>query len=208
MNNVFVIDLLSSIITTTKPLPPKLEDPEADAAQLSNFPWIEPPFRCDYGSNIRLGDNVFLNCCCPILDPCTVSIGSRTLVGPNVNFYSASHPLDPEVRNGLDGPELGKDINVGEDVWIAGNVTILPGVNVGKGAVLGAGSVVTKDVAPYTVVAGNPARLVKKVQCPAADRYYRNAEKGDGMEERENEIQGPEKAIAELAETLESKGLT
>jgi len=191
------IELIAQIITSTQPLPSKLDDAEADAAQLIAFPWIEPPFRCDYGSNIRLGDNVFINFGCTILDTCLVTIGSRTLVGPNVNFYAATHPLDPEVRNGLKGPELGKEIHIGEDVWIAGNVTVLPGVRVGKGAVLGAGSVVTKDVAPYTVVAGNPARLVKRIECRAAEEYYGSLETGVTGEARANTMQGPEKAIAD-----------
>jgi len=109
-------------------------------------------------------------------------------------LYAATHPLDPEVRNGLSGPELGKEIHIGEDVWIAGNVTVLPGIKVGKGVVLGAGSVVTKDVAPYTVVVGNPARFVKKIDCRVADDYY-------GRLEQEASPQG-----SKLAETLESKG--
>jgi acetyltransferase-like isoleucine patch superfamily enzyme len=128
------------------------------------------------------------------------------MVGPNVNFYSASHPLDPEVRNGLEGPELGKEIHIGEDVWIAGNVTVLPGIKVGNGAVLGAGSVVTKDVAPYTIVAGNPARLVRRIECRAAAEYYGNLEPRDKDEAYGDAVQGPEEALTDLAETLESKG--
>src|SRR5882762_1956793 len=157
------------MIPSTRPLPPKLEDADAEASQLSAFPWIEPPFRCDYGSQVRLGDNVYINSGCTILDTCLVTIGSRTLVGPNVNFYSATHPLDPEVRNGLKGPEMGKEIHIDEDVWIGGNVTVLPGVKVGRGAVLGAGSVVTRDLAPYMVVAGYPAWLVKNIECQFAN---------------------------------------
>ena len=87
------------------------------------------------------------------------------MVGPNVNFYSATHPLDPEVHNGLEGPEMGKEIHIDKDVWIGGNVTVLPGMKVGRGAVLCAGSVVTRDVTLYMVVAGNPAQLLKKIEC-------------------------------------------
>jgi hypothetical protein len=173
------IELIAQIIPSTKPLPPKLDDAKAEASQLSAYPWIEPPFRCDYGSQVRLGDNVYINCCCTIIDTCLVTIGSRTLIGPNVNFYTAIHPQDPEVRNGLKGPEMGKEIHIGEDVWVGGNVTVLPGVQVGNGAVLGAGSVVTKDVAPYTVVVGNPARFLKRIQCRAADEYYGNLGTGE-----------------------------
>ena len=87
---------------------------------------------------------MYINFNCTILDTCLVTIGTRTLIGPNVCFFSASHHLDPEVRNGTAGPEYGKEIHVGEDCWIGGNVILLPGVRVGKGAAIGAGSVVTK----------------------------------------------------------------
>jgi acetyltransferase-like isoleucine patch superfamily enzyme len=92
-----------------------------------------------------------------------ITVGSRTLVGPNVSFYSGTHPLDPLVRDGTRGPELGKEIHIGEDCWIGGNVSILPGVNIGRGSVVGAGSVVTKSVPDFTIVAGNPARVIRKV---------------------------------------------
>lgn len=98
----------------------------------------------DYGTNVKVGSNVFINVNCTIIDTCTVSIGSRTLVGPNVSFFSGTHPLDPDLRNGTNGPELGKPITIGNDCWIAGNVIILPGVTIGDGCTIGAGSVVTK----------------------------------------------------------------
>ena len=98
------------------------------------------------------------------IDTCNISVGSRTLVGPNCSFYSGTHPLDPHVRNGTRGPEGGKPITIEEDCWLGGNVTVLAGVTIGKGATVGAGSVVTKDVAPYTVVVGNPARLLRKIE--------------------------------------------
>ena len=100
---------------------------------------------------------------CIILDVNTVKIGSRVLFGPNVQIYSATHPIDPTVRNGTKGPELGKTITVGDDVWIGGGAILCPGVIIGNGAVVGAGSVVTKNVEPYTVVGGNPAKFIKKV---------------------------------------------
>lgn len=112
----------------------------------------------------RLGANVFVNQNSTWLDTCTITVGARTLVGPNCAFYSATHPLDPNVRNGTRGPETGKPIVIGEDCWLGGNVIVLPGVTIGKGSTVGAGSVVTKDVEPYTVVAGNPARFIRKIE--------------------------------------------
>lgn len=98
----------------------------------------------DYGSNVTVGKGAFVNYNCVFADTCSISIGARTLVGPGVSFLSATHPLDPLLRNGTKGPELGKPIVVEEDCWIAANVTLLPGVTIGRGATVGAGSVVTK----------------------------------------------------------------
>lgn len=124
---------------------------------------VEPPVYFDYGTNIVLGAGVFLNVNTTIIDTCKVYIGARTMFGPNVSLYSGCHPLDPELRNGLRGPEMGKEICIGEDCWIGGNAIVLPGVKVGSGSVVGAGSVVTKDVLEFTVVAGNPAKKIKDV---------------------------------------------
>lgn len=98
-----------------------------------------------------------------------ITIGARTLIGPGCSFYSATHPLDPFLRNGTQGPELGKPINVGEDCWFGGSCIILPGVTIGRGVTVGAGSVVTKDVSDFCVVAGNPARVVKTIVPAAPD---------------------------------------
>ena len=125
-------------------MPPQKSDQDEDDVQFDMDPWIEPPIHVDYGTNVRLAFQVYLNFNCTILDTCLVSIGSCTLVGPNVSFYSGTHPLDPAVRNGTTGPELGKEIHVEDDCWIGGNVVILPGVRIGKGSTIGAGSVVTK----------------------------------------------------------------
>ncbi|KAK2775408.1 acetyltransferase, CysE/LacA/LpxA/NodL family [Colletotrichum kahawae] len=146
------------------PLPAPGASIEEDDRILQSSPWIERPINIDYGTNIKVGVNVFINFNCTIIDTCLVSIGSRTMFGPNVSLYSGTHPLDPDLRDGTNGPELGKPITIGDDCWLAGNVIILPGVTVGNGCVVGAGSVVTKDVPPYHVVAGNPARVLRKIE--------------------------------------------
>jgi maltose O-acetyltransferase len=117
---------------------------------------IRPPFHCDYGYNIRLGDSVFLNFNCVILDVVEVAIGDRTQVGPAVQIYAADHPRDAATRKS--GVEFGRPVRIGSDVWIGGGAIILPGVTIGDGAVIGAGSVVTRNVAEGVTVTGNPAR--------------------------------------------------
>ncbi|CAN8097393.1 unnamed protein product [Discula destructiva] len=140
---------------------------EDDEAMLEDFPFLCPPVHMDYGYNVKLGSNVFINQNSTWIDTCTITVGARTLVGPNCSFYSGTHPLDPTLRNGTRGPETGKPITIGEDCWLGGNVIVLPGVTIGKGSTVGAGSVVTKDVEPYTVVAGNPARVIRKIEASA-----------------------------------------
>jgi maltose O-acetyltransferase len=122
---------------------------------------IEAPFYCDYGSNIHLGDLVYFNYNCVILDVNKVEIGDRVLIGPNVQIYSATHPVEGEIRSS--GLELGLPIKIGSDVWIGGGAIILPGITIGDNAVVGAGSVVTKDVPAGVVVAGNPCRIIPKL---------------------------------------------
>jgi maltose O-acetyltransferase len=117
---------------------------------------IRPPFFCDYGYNISLGDGVFLNFNCVILDVVEIVIGDRTQVGPAVQIYAADHPRDATTRRS--GVEFGRPVRIGADVWIGGGAIILPGVTIGDGAVIGAGSVVTRDVASGQTVTGNPAR--------------------------------------------------
>jgi acetyltransferase-like isoleucine patch superfamily enzyme len=133
-----------SIIDDKTPLPPQLDDPIADEEQFKNEPWIEAPIKVDYGFNVRLGEGVFVNFNCVFIDSCPITVGARTLFGPNVNLFAGTHPLDPALRNGTEGPEMGKPISIGEDCWIGGNVIVLPGVTIGKGVTIGAGSVVTK----------------------------------------------------------------
>lgn len=123
--------------------------------------WIEPPFYCDYGYNIHTGKNVFFNFNCCILDVNIVRIGNDVLVGPNVQIYTATHPLDAATRKSW--LEFAKPIRIGNDVWIGGHAVICPGVTIGDGAVIAAGAVVTKDVAENVVVGGNPARVIKQI---------------------------------------------
>ena len=117
---------------------------------------IRPPFYCDYGYNISVGRNTFMNFNCVILDICTVSIGDDCQIGPAVQIYAADHPRDPSLRRS--GLESGKPVKIGRNVWIGGGAIILPGVTVGDDAIIGAGSVVTRDVPAGATVAGNPAR--------------------------------------------------
>ncbi|HEU0298408.1 MAG TPA: sugar O-acetyltransferase [Longimicrobium sp.] len=121
--------------------------------------WIEPPFFCDYGTNIRLGDRVFFNFNCVVLDVAQVTIGSDVMFGPAVQIYTATHPLDHRERRG--GLEAAKPITIGDDVWVGGGAIILPGVTIGGRSVIGAGSVVTKDVPPDVFAAGNPCRVIR-----------------------------------------------
>ena len=125
-------------------------------AAVGNGAVIRPPFHCDYGYNISLGADVFLNFNCVILDVVTVTIGEGTQIGPAVQIYTADHPRDPVVRRS--GAEFGRPIAIGRNVWIGGGAIILPGVTIGDGAVIGAGSVVTRDVAAGAIARGNPAR--------------------------------------------------
>ena len=124
--------------------------------QVGQGAMIRPPFFCDYGFNIRLGDGVFLNFNCVILDVVEVTIGDRTQIGPAVQIYAADHPRDATTRRA--GLEFGRPVRIGSDVWIGGAAIILPGVSIADGAVIGAGSVVTRDVGPGQIVSGNPAR--------------------------------------------------
>ncbi len=117
---------------------------------------IQPPFHCDYGYNIHLGENVFLNFNCVILDVARVEIGVGTQIGPAVQIYTADHPRDPaERRTGLG---FGRPVTVGRNVWVGGGSIILPGVTIGDDAVIGAGSVVTRNVPAGATALGNPAR--------------------------------------------------
>ena len=123
---------------------------------------VNRPFRCDYGVNIRVGDNFFANFSLTILDEALVTFGDNVFIGPNVSVYTACHPLDPTTRN--TGAEWAEPVTVGNSVWIGGGATLLPGVTVGDCSVIAAGAVVTRDVEPWTLVGGNPARVIKRLK--------------------------------------------
>lgn len=120
--------------------------------------WMQPPFFCDYGTNITLGERVFFNFNCVVLDVCRVTIGDFTLFGPGVQILTPLHPMDATLRR---AQELGKPIEIGADVWVGGGAIILPGVRIGSRAVIGAGSVVTRDVPEGAFAAGNPCRVIR-----------------------------------------------
>ncbi|CAI0644210.1 unnamed protein product [Colletotrichum noveboracense] len=155
--------LVKDILRDPSPLPEPSATAEEDEEVLADEPWIDGPVRMDYGYNVRLGKNVYINFNSVWIDTCVIEVGDRTLIGPNCSFYSAAHPLDPVLRNGTRGPEYGKPIKIGPDCWFGGNCIVLPGVNIGRGVTIGAGSVVTKDIPDFVAVAGNPARIIREV---------------------------------------------
>lgn len=122
--------------------------------------WMQPPFYCDYGSNIHLGQRVYFNFNCVILDVCEVRIGDFVSIGPAVQIYAATHPMNAELRRTR---EHGEPVSIGSDVWIGGGAIICPGVAVGSGTVIGAGSVVTRDLPGGVLAAGNPCRVIRKI---------------------------------------------
>lgn len=130
--------------------------------------WVEPPFHCDYGWNIEVGDNFFANYNLTILDVGKVIIGANAQIAPNVSIYTAGHPIHPESRNS--GYEYGIPVTIGDNVWIGGNTVILPGVMIGNNVVIGAGSVVTKDIPDNMIAAGNPCRTIREIT--EDDRIY------------------------------------
>lgn len=128
--------------------------------------WVQPPFFCDYGTNILLGRKVFFNFNCVVLDVARVTIGDNVLFGPCVQIYTAIHPIHVEERR--TGLESARPIVVGADVWVGGGAILCPGVTIGERSVIGAGSVVTRDIPPDVVAAGNPARVIRELPPPAA----------------------------------------
>ena len=122
---------------------------------------VEPPFRCDYGSNTYIGENFYANFDCIILDVAKVFIGDNCFFGPRVCVFTPAHPIDAEVRN--TGIEYGKEIHIGNNVWVGGNTVINPGVTIGNNVVIGSGSVVTKDIPDNVVAVGNPCKVIRPI---------------------------------------------
>ena len=122
--------------------------------------YIEPPFHCDYGYNIYSGEKVYFNVNCVVLDAAKVTVGANTVIGPEVHIYTATHPLDSQERRKF---QHAKPVTIGADCWIGGKAVICPGVTIGNGCVIGAGAVVTKDVPDFSLAAGNPAKIIRKL---------------------------------------------
>lgn len=129
---------------------------------------ICPPFHCDYGCHIYIGDRVYINYELIVLDVCPVIIGDDVLIGPRVNLLAASHPIDPLVRSS--GLECGAPIRIEARAWLGGNVTVNPGVTIGADSVVGSGSVVTRDIPAGVIAAGNPCRVLRPIS--EEDRAY------------------------------------
>lgn len=134
--------------------------------------YIEPPFHCDYGWNIEVGDNFYANYNLTVLDVAKVSVGNNVMLAPNVSIYTAGHPIHPASRNS--GYEYGIPVTIGDNVWIGGNVVILPGVTIGSNSVVGAGSVVSKDIPDWSLAAGNPCRVIRKITEEDRKYYYKD----------------------------------
>lgn len=123
---------------------------------------IEQPFHCDYGYNIRVGNNFYANFNLVILDEAPVTFGDNVFIAPDCGFYTAGHPVDAVERN--KGLEYARPISVGSNVWIGAGVSVLPGVTIGDNCVIGAGSVVVKDIPPYSIAVGNPCKVIKTIK--------------------------------------------
>lgn len=125
-------------------------------------PEIEPPFYCDYGGNTYAGDRLYMNFGCVVLDVNEIHLGDCVFLGPRVQLLTATHPIEAAER--IKGPELGYRITIGDNVWLGGGVIVCPGVTIGADTTIGAGSVVTKDIPPGVVAAGNPCRVLRKIE--------------------------------------------
>ena len=140
----------------------------------SDNAWINPPFYCDYGSHIEVGKNFFANYNCTIIDVARVRIGDNCQMAPNVAIYTAGHPVNPTTRNSAF--EYGKEVTIGDNVWLGGNTVVCPGVNIGNNVVIGAGSVVTKDIPDWSIAAGNPCRVIRKITEEDRRKLFHNEE--------------------------------
>lgn len=136
--------------------------------------FLNPPFYCDYGSNIEVGKNCFINYNCTILDNAKVKMGDNCLLAPNVSIYTAGHTVHPDAR--ALGYEYGIEVTLGNNVWVGGNTVICPGVHIGNNVVIGAGSVVTKDIPDWSLAAGNPCKVIRKITDEDRRYYFKNRE--------------------------------
>ena len=143
----------------------------------SDGAFINPPFYCDYGTHIEVGNNFFANYNCTILDVAKVTIGDNCQLAPNVAIYTAGHPVHPDTRNS--GYEYGISVTIGDNVWIGGNSVICPGVRIGSNTVIGAGSVVTKDIPDWVIAAGNPCRVIREITEEDRRLYFKDKEFDD-----------------------------
>jgi len=133
--------------------------------------FIEPPFRCDYGYNISIGENFYSNYNLIILDCALVTIGNNVFIAPNVSIFTAGHPVHFEKRN--QEYEYAFPITIGNNVWIGGNVVINPGITIGDNCVIGSGAVITKDIPANTIAAGNPCKVIRTITDEDKDFYYK-----------------------------------
>ena len=136
--------------------------------------FINPPFYCDYGKHIEVGKNFFANYNCTLIDVAKIKIGDNCQMAPNVAIYTAGHPVHPVSRNSA--YEYGKEVTIGDNVWLGGNTVICPGVHIGDNVVIGAGSVVTKDIPDWTIAAGNPCRVIRKITDDDKRKLFKNEE--------------------------------
>lgn len=155
--------------------------------QTEERPMITPPFYCDYGNHIAVGKNFFANYNCTMVDVGRITFGDNCMLGPNVAIYTAGHPIHPDSR--ASGYEYGMDVTIGNNVWIGGSTVIVPSVTIGDCCVIGAGSVVTKDIPSWTVAAGNPCRVIRRITEDDRRYYFRNREFDDESWEQVSKMQ-------------------
>lgn len=134
--------------------------------------WIEPDFRCEFGKNIVIEDNVYINFGCVILDCAEVTIGANTLLGPNIGLYPVNHAIDAEER--IHGGCIGKPIHIGKNVWFGGDVKVLAGVTIGDNTIIGTGSIVTKDIPANVIAVGNPCKVIRQITEADKTDYMQN----------------------------------
>ncbi len=163
-----------NVTTDWSDFPAQQEQVRALFGRTGKNPVVTPPFYCDYGCNIEVGDNFYANFNCTITDVARVQIGDNVMLGPNVAVCTAGHPVHPETRNS--GVEYGISISIGDNCWIGGNVFINPGVHIGKNVVIGSGSVVTKDIPDNVIAAGVPCRVLREITEEDKKYYFKKRE--------------------------------